>query len=120
MATKILAALEVETERLEGAEQTEVGPRDIVAHRPAGTGIKNDVFRAYWMQSGLTYRITYDGTGIRVTGDNLPSDHTFYLVDAQDARQFVWVLPTGDGVIELRDVAYELAEVDGAWTIRTM
>jgi hypothetical protein len=106
----------------DGAEQTEVGPRNLTLHRPAGVGTKNDVFRGFWMLSGQTYRVAYDGTGFRVTTPDWPADHAIYLVDAADGLFRVYELESVDGgTFDLDEHGtYELSEVDRAWTVRTI
>ena len=91
----------------------------LVMYRPHSTGLRNDGFRAYWMLSGLDYRLAHDGTGWRVTCADWTDGHVLRLVDAVDGREFVSVLPTVDGAMDLVvGAVYELrANGSAGWTV---
>lgn len=92
--------------------------------RPAGTPLRNDGIWHHWMQSGVVYRVAYDGVGWRVTGDTWTDrSHVYRLIEAMDG-QFVGALPTGGGIVVLEEgSAYELREqgpASGVWELHRL
>lgn len=113
----LLATLRTESVQYTEAEHTEAGPRHLVMLRPAGVGVRNDGYRGYWMLPGQTYRLAHDGTGWRVTCPDWTDGHVLRLVDAEDGRQIVDVLPGDEGSHRLEPGrVYELREqTPGVW-----
>lgn len=107
--------------RTEGAQQWGEDDRNERAsahlYRPAGTPLRNDGVRHFWMHSGYTYRAAWDGTGWHVTCDVWASGHVYRLADAD--AQFVETLPLQDDVLLLdKGRTYEIREVGpGSWAL---
>ena len=114
---RLLATLATEGVEVPGT----VGAHSLGLVRPVDRSLRNDGYRAHWLQAGFTYRAEHDGTGVRVTCSDWTGDwqgHTYRLAESQDA-EYVDTLHTADGRRWqlLPGQAYELRETQpgGAW-----